>query len=86
MLRWGQACMLVAVAAMGASAFLGGWMGPLLPGPLWLAVKTVLLLAILVSTGHLFARVRLERFVVFAWTILIPLSLIDVFFSGLLVL
>jgi len=83
---WGQACMLVAVAAMGASAFLGGWMGPLLPGPVWLAMKTFLLLAILVSMGHLFARVRLERFVTFAWTVLIPLSLVDVFLSGLLVL
>jgi NADH-quinone oxidoreductase subunit H len=84
--KWGQACMLVAVAAMGASAFLGGWMGPLLPGPVWLALKTFLLLVVLVSTGHFFARVRLERFVVFAWTVLIPLSLVDVFLSGILVL
>ena len=32
------------------------------------------------------ARVRLERFVVVAWTVLIPLALVDVFVSGALAL
>jgi NADH:ubiquinone oxidoreductase subunit H len=36
--------------------------------------------------GHRVARVRLERFVVVAWTVLIPLALVDVFVSGALAL
>lgn len=83
---WSQAALLVAVALMGASAFLGGWLGPFLPGPIWLAVKTLLLLSVLVGAKHLVARVRLERFVLFAWVVLIPLSLLDVFISGVLLL
>lgn len=77
---------LVAVAAMGAAVFLGGWLGPWLPGAAWMAVKTLALLALLVLASHLFGRVRLERFVVISWVVLIPLALVDVFVSGLLVL
>ena len=81
-----RAAMLVAVAAIGATVFLGGWLGPWLPGPAWLALKTFALLGLLVAAGHVLARVRLERFVVIAWAVLIPLALVDVFLSGLLLL
>lgn len=74
--------MLVAVAAMGAAGFLGGWWGPWLPGGLWVVLKTLFLLAVLISAGHLLARVRIERFVVFSWVVLIPLALLNVFISA----
>ena len=77
---------LVAVAVMGAAVFLGGWQGPWLPAPLWMALKTLALLAVLVAAGHRLARVRLERFVVVAWVVFIPLALVDVFVSGALAL
>lgn len=77
---------LLAVAAIGAAAFLGGWLGPMLPGVLWLILKTACLLAVMITAGHLFARVRLERFVTIAWIWLIPLALVDVFASGILTL
>lgn len=84
--RGAQAGVLVAVAAMGAAAFLGGWMGPWLPGPVWIVVKTLALLAVLVGNGHLIARQRLQRIVLLAWVVLIPLALLDVFLSGILLL
>ncbi len=77
---------LVAVAVMGAAVFLGGWQGPGLPGALWMAIKTLVLLAVVVGVGHRVARIRLERFVVVAWAVLIPLALVDVFASGALAL
>lgn len=77
---------LVAVAVMGAAVFLGGWQGPVLPGPAWMALKTLTLLAVIVAGGHRLARIRLERFVVVAWAVLIPLALVDVFVSGALAL
>ena len=77
-----RAAMLVAVAAMGTAGFLGGWWGPLLPGPVWVIVKTVVLLIVFVGAGHLLARIRIERFVLISWALLIPLALLNVFVSG----
>lgn len=77
-----RAAMLVAVAAMGAAAFLGGWWGPWRPGAGWMLVKTALLLGVLVASRHLFARVRIERFVIICWTVLIPLALLNIFVAG----
>lgn len=74
--------MLVAVAALGAAAFLGGYWGPLLPGPVWVLLKTALLLVAMAVARHLLARVRLERFVSVAWVLLVPLALLNVFVSG----
>lgn len=88
LLTWeiGRSFVLVAAAAMGAAVFLGGWLGPWLPGPVWMALKTAGLLALLVVIGELIGRVRIERFVVVAWAVLIPLALLDVFASGVLAL
>ena len=77
-----RAAMLVAVAAMGAAGFLGGWWGPMLPGPVWVIVKTIVLLIVFVVAGHLVARIRIERFVVVSWALLIPLALLNIFVSG----
>lgn len=84
--RVGRAALLVTVAAMGASAFLGGWNGPWLPGWSWVVLKTLLLLAVLITASHAFARIRIERFVVLSWVVLLPLSLANIFLSGALLL
>lgn len=83
-LLWGiaRASMLVAVAAMGAAGFLGGWLGPILPGPVWMVLKTLGLLTLLVAGSHLLARIRIELFVLVAWALLIPLALLNVFVAG----
>ena len=83
-LLWGiaRASMLVSVAAMGAAVFLGGWWGPWLPGPAWVVIKTLALLVVLLASGHLLARVRIEQFVIVSWVFLIPLALLNVFVSG----
>lgn len=77
-----RSAMLVAVAAMGAAGFLGGWWGPVLPGPVWVVLKTLAVLVLILAAGHLLARVRIQSFVLVAWAILIPLALLNVFVSG----
>ncbi|MFN2490826.1 MAG: complex I subunit 1 family protein [Actinomycetota bacterium] len=84
--RGARAALLVMVAAMGASAFLGGWQGPWLPGWLWVLLKTVFLLTLLIASSHALARLRIERFIVFAWVVLLPLSLVNIFLAGGLLL
>lgn len=84
--RAARATVLLAVAAMGAAAFLGGHLGPLLPGWLWTVVKTLALAALLVGAGHLLGRPRIEVVVRAGWLVLLPLALVDVFVSGALIL
>lgn len=81
-----RASMLFALAAMGAAGFLGGWWGPWLPGFVWVILKTLALLLILVFAGHTLARVRIEKMVVVAWAVLIPLALVNIFVSGVFLL
>lgn len=78
----GRAAMLVATAAMGAAAFLGGWLGPGLPGWAWMVLKSAVLLVLLVASRHLAARVRPERYVVVSWAVLIPLALLNVIIAA----
>jgi NADH-quinone oxidoreductase subunit H len=73
---------MVGACALGASVFLGGWQGPVLPGPVWVGLKTLVLLAFLSACRHLVPRVRIERYVVVAWVALLPLALLDVFLTG----
>jgi NADH-quinone oxidoreductase subunit H len=81
--RVAQYEVLLAVAAMGAAVFLGGWLGPVLPGALWMLLKTALLLVLLIATKHIVARVPTELYVVVSWAIIIPLALLHVFLAGL---
>ncbi|MDQ6680156.1 MAG: NADH-quinone oxidoreductase subunit H [Pseudomonadota bacterium] len=74
--------MLVSFAALASTAFLGGYLGPVLPGPLWLAIKTAVLLVVLVAAGHLFARLPPSRMLTLLWTVLLPLAFIDLLWAG----
>lgn len=74
--------MLVAFAAMASSVFLGGYLGPWLPGPVWLVVKTAVLLALLVTLAHAFARLSPSRMLTLLWTVLMPLAFIDLILAG----
>lgn len=81
-----RGAMLTAVSAVGATAFLGGWLGPWLPGPVWVALKTAALLAVLVASRHLLGRMRVEQVVSVFWTVLLPLAFLDLALAGLVAL
>ena len=77
-----RAAMLVTFAAAAAAVFLGGWLGPLLPGGAWMALKTAAVAFVLIAARHLVARVIPERFVRVAWTVLLPLAFLDLAIAG----
>ncbi|WCO68027.1 NADH-quinone oxidoreductase subunit H [Iamia majanohamensis] len=78
-----RAAMLVVFAAAGATVFLGGWQGPVLPGGAWMALKTAALLAVLVVGDITLARMSAQRFVRLAWAVLLPLAFLDLLIAGL---
>ena len=75
--------MLVSFAAMASAAFLGGYLGPLLPGPLWMLIKTLLMLAVMVVATHALARMPPARMLTLIWTVLLPLAFLDLAVVGL---
>lgn len=83
-LAWSVArsAMLVVFAVAGAAVFLGGWHGPVLPGGMWMAVKSVALLVVMVWLGESVARISPERFVRVAWSVLLPLAFLDLLIAG----
>jgi NADH-quinone oxidoreductase subunit H len=78
--------MTVSVAAMASAAFLGGYHGPLLPGPVWLVLKVALMIAALVTLGQLVARTPAPRMLTLIWTVLLPVSFLDLALVGGLLL
>ncbi|MFC3285013.1 NADH-quinone oxidoreductase subunit H [Litchfieldella rifensis] len=77
-----RAAMLVAFSGVAASAFLGGWQGPGLPGPLWLVLKMLAVVGVLLLLGRVLPRVSPERCVTLMWVVLLPLSFIDLVWAG----
>lgn len=81
-----RAAMLVAFSGVAASAFLGGWLGPWLPGPLWMVVKMLAVLVVLLWLGRVVPRVAPERCVTLMWVVLLPLAFVDLVWAGIVTL
>jgi NADH-quinone oxidoreductase subunit H len=76
----------IAISAIVACLFLGGWRGPLLPGWLWFIVKTLVVFFVMVWVRTTFPRVRIDQLMALAWKFLLPLSLINLFITAIQVL
>jgi NADH-quinone oxidoreductase subunit H len=80
--RW---LLLVVAAAMAVPLFLGGGLGPVLPAWAWVLVKTAAVLALLIWLRHRFPTVRMDRYVEFAWVVLVPLTIAQALVVALVV-
>ncbi len=69
-------------SAIGASLFLGGWRGPLLPGPFWLLLKIYLLVFVIMWIRWTFPRLRSDQLMSLAWKVLIPLAMVNLFVTA----
>jgi len=78
---------MIAVSFIGATLFLGGWLGPFVDrfwwlGPIYLVIKVVALLFVMVWLRATLPRFRYDRLMAFGWKILLPLSLLNVLVSA----
>ena len=72
-------------SAIAATLFLGGWQGPFLAGPFWLILKTYALVFVVMWVRWTFPRLRSDQLMGFAWKILIPFAMVNIFITALMV-
>ena len=74
------------LGALTAVFFLGGWRGPLLPGPLWLFIKIILVALVMIWIRGTLPRLRYDQLMALGWKVLIPLALVNIVVTGAVLL
>jgi NADH-quinone oxidoreductase subunit H len=74
------------LGALVAVFFLGGWHGPLLPGPVWLLLKMMLVCLVLIWIRGTLPRLRYDQLMDLGWKVLVPAALVNILLTGVIVL
>lgn len=74
---------LFVMAGLGVTLFLGGWQGPILPSWLWFMLKSYFMIFIFLWLRWTLPRARIEKMMQFNWKVLIPISIANIFVTGL---
>lgn len=75
---------IVVVCALTVVLFLGGWRGPLLPGPVWTLVKVFALSFVVIWLRVAYPRLREDQLQRLAWLGLVPLALAQLVLTGVI--
>jgi NADH-quinone oxidoreductase subunit H len=82
----GEYINLVILGSMVTVFFLGGWLGPILPGVVWFAVKVLAICFFFIWVRGSLPRLRYDQLMHFGWKVLLPLSLLNVLLTGAVLL
>jgi len=74
------------LGALVAVLFLGGWRGPLLPAPMWLFIKILVVVLFMIWTRGTLPRLRYDQLMALGWKVLIPLALVNILLTGAVML
>lgn len=66
---------IVVISALTVVLFLGGWRGPVLPGPVWTLVKIFALALVVIWFRVAFPRLREDQLQRLAWLLMVPVAL-----------
>src|SRR5579875_33705 len=80
---------LFAMSALITVLFLGGWMSPFkflnfIPGSVWFALKFCFVVFIYIWFRVTFPRMRADKLMEFAWKVLLPIALANIFLTALI--
>jgi NADH-quinone oxidoreductase subunit H len=78
---------MIAVSAILATLYLGGYLGPFIDklpwlGPIYMIIKIIILLGVMIWVRATWPRIRYDRLMSFGWKILLPLSLAITFVTA----
>ncbi|MCT8140113.1 NADH-quinone oxidoreductase subunit NuoH [Anaerobacillus sp. CMMVII] len=74
----------IAIAALATTLFLGGWLGPVLPGIVWFFLKMSIFMFFWFWLRATLPRVRVDQLMAFGWKVLIPLALLNIVITAVI--
>lgn len=74
------------VSALTVVFFLGGWLGPWLPGAVWFTIKTFALICFFILLRAAMPRPRYDQLMSFGWKVMLPLALLNIAVTGAVLL
>ena len=75
----------IAFSALASILFLGGYDGPVLPGPVWMLLKMAFFIFIMIWIRSTLPRVRYDRLMTIGWKVLIPIATLNLIVTAALV-
>ncbi|MCE6970640.1 NADH-quinone oxidoreductase subunit NuoH [Cereibacter sphaeroides] len=78
----GEYIAVLLVASLFTTLFLGGWAGPLLPGPVWFGVKVGVISVVFIWLRAALPRPRYDQLIGFAWKVALPLALLNLLLTA----
>ena len=75
----------IAFSALASILFLGGYDGPVLPGPVWMLIKMAFFIFIMIWIRSTLPRVRYDRLMTIGWKVLIPIATVNLIVTAALV-
>lgn len=74
---------IFSISALAVTLFFGGWQGPFLPSWLWFLIKTFIMVWVIMWIKWTQPRMRIDKMMRLNWKLLIPLSIINIFLTGI---
>ncbi len=78
----GEYVSMFVLSALCVVLFLGGWLGPVLPGIVWFLLKMQLVIFVLMWLRWSLPRFRVDQLMDFGWKVLVPLALFNIVLTG----
>jgi NADH-quinone oxidoreductase subunit H len=83
----GEYLSVILTSVMVTVLFLGGWLGPdFLPGGVWFAAKSFLLVCSFILLRAALPRPRYDQLMGLGWKVLLPVTLVNLLATGAIVL
>jgi NADH-quinone oxidoreductase subunit H len=70
------------ISAMMVTLFFGGWLGPVLPAIVWFLLKTLFFICLFILLRAALPRPRYDQLMSYGWKVMLPLSLLNLFVTG----
>jgi NADH-quinone oxidoreductase subunit H len=89
-MRWGLFQMaeyinMVTFSGLAVTLFLGGWHGPVLPGPVWFLIKLASFIFVFMWLRATLPRLRYDQLMKFGWKVLLPVATVNAVVTAVLI-